>query len=199
MIGALNFETDPCPTLSAYATGNLQFSKYVIAFTDYYGYPTAWWCPPYMCGTKSILINTRVSWSMSPGPGQYDLASMLAHEFGHVLGFAHVIGNYCQETTGSPCVVDIERNTMELNNPSPGYLETCGRTPSYDDKANANMLYWVPSVEGRGCGRPLARPLRRLAMAVKRCCRFRRCVDAAPSETSSPGRTCGSPRISFMS
>ena len=62
------------------------------AVTDYL--PT---CPG--CGTKSIIINTNVAWSFNPGPNDWDVQSVMAHEFGHMLGFTHQFYAQCNDLT----------------------------------------------------------------------------------------------------
>jgi hypothetical protein len=132
-IGADNFYTEPCATASAYP-GFTNPSENVLAFTDYY----PWQCVG--CGTKSISINTAVPWATTPGPGQYDLQSVIAHEFGHMLGFRHVWSNFCGEFAGYSCAVDPDRNTMQRGTAA-GVGETCGRDLTYWDMGNANYLY----------------------------------------------------------
>ena len=135
-IGAYNFyDNNPatwCNTVRAYGYHNPALNS--LAFTDY----RPGQCPG--CGTKSISINTAVAWSTNPGPGQYDIQSVVAHEFGHVLGFSHIKGEFCDENPGFSCFFAPNRNTMQSNTPA-GAGETCGRDPNFYDITNANNTY----------------------------------------------------------
>jgi reprolysin-like metallo-peptidase family M12B len=132
-IGAYNFYAQPyCGTAVAYGFHNP--SSGALAFTDYYPGQCAG------CGTKSISINTAVAWAIIPADGQYDVQSVVAHEFGHMLGFSHIYGNQCSEFSGYSCAVDPDRNTMQRYT-APGFGETCGRDLTGIDIANANYLY----------------------------------------------------------
>lgn len=132
-IGAFDFYSQPyCPTVTAYGVQNP--ADVVIAFVDYFPFQCTG------CGTKSMSLNTAYAWAVNPGPGQYDLQSVLAHEFGHMLGFSHIRGFYCTNDQGLSCVQDPDRNTMQSNT-APGVGETCGRDLTGWDMANANYLY----------------------------------------------------------
>lgn len=131
-IGAFNFTSEACTTVSAY--GSLQS----LAFVDYYSDRCVG------CGTKSISINLAYSWSVAaaPLPGEYDLQSVLAHEFGHLLGLAHL-------KSDGTCGVDDYPNTCAWNSNIPtliskiysGAYETCQRTLSTYDIQSANGFY----------------------------------------------------------
>lgn len=132
-IGAYNFYAQPyCGTAAAY--GFTDPNSGALAFNDYF----PWQCAG--CGTKSISINTAVAWAVTPGPGQYDIQSVVAHEFGHMLGFSHVWSIYCSEDSGYSCAQDPGRNTMQRYT-APGVGEMCGRDITGNDAANANYLY----------------------------------------------------------
>ena len=110
------------------------FTNDALAFTDYY----PWQCAG--CGTKSISINTAVAWATNPATGQYDIQSVVAHEFGHMLGFSHIWSIYCSEFSGYSCAQDSGQNTMQSFT-APGYGETCKRDLSGNDVTNANNIY----------------------------------------------------------
>ena len=130
-IGAYNFYTQYCGTAAAYGYDNPGANA--LAFTDYY----PWQCVG--CGTKSISVNTAVAWATTPAAGQYDIQSVMAHEFGHMLGFSHIWSIYCIDG-GYSCAVDPGRNTMQSYT-APGVGETCGRSLTGNDITNANNLY----------------------------------------------------------
>src|SRR4029077_18240138 len=70
-------------------------------------------CP--QCGTKSITFNLHFVFSLNPQPNQFDVWAILAHEFGHTLGLAHLgPGAVCQnEMFQAPhCSQTPDRNTM---------------------------------------------------------------------------------------
>ena len=138
-IGAHNFTYDQCATTQAYGY-NIPppnpNEKY-LAYVDYF----PWYCAG--CGTKSISLNTDgVAWAVNPGPGQYDLQSVIAHEFGHVLGLGHMRADYgfCLEQNGPSCAQDPNRSTMQRNMPA-GTGETCARNLNGQDIGNANYWY----------------------------------------------------------
>lgn len=130
-VGAFDFNRTDCPTINAYRNlGYLPPDS--LAFVDYYW----WFCPG--CGTKSVTLNLSVAWSLNPGPMQYDIQSVLTHEFGHMLGFSHINGVFCSDATAPGCALYPDRNTMTSNIPDG---DTCERTLSGIDAANANYLY----------------------------------------------------------
>ncbi|MGH6690638.1 MAG: M43 family zinc metalloprotease [Gammaproteobacteria bacterium] len=86
-----------------------------------------------------MVINTNVPWSFNPLPGQYDVQSVLTHEFGHMLGFQHQRYNLCTGLQGSgPCTQEPDKNTMVWNAVTG---ETCQRDLSFWDIANADQAY----------------------------------------------------------
>jgi hypothetical protein len=125
-IGAFDFNAVGCPTVNAYG------AQGALAFVDYFPSQCAG------CGTKSISVNTANALALNPLPGQYDIQSILAHEFGHVLGLAHMTGQFCSSAAPARCVQDPNRNTM-------GSViwdgEACERDLAYYDSLNANVAY----------------------------------------------------------
>jgi hypothetical protein len=104
-----------------------------IAVTDYPLYCVG-------CGTKSIIINTNVPWSFTPGPNDYDVQSAMAHEFGHMLGFQHQYLDECTQTKYTVCGDPNDKNTMNVLLKG----ETCLRDLSTWDTTNANLVYPNP-------------------------------------------------------
>ncbi len=88
--------------------------------------------------TRSITVNLNYSWSLSPGPGQYDLQSVLTHEFGHVLGLAHQDAGVCNTTSSASCATTPNKETMGAGQYDG---ETCQRDLSTNDINSANNLY----------------------------------------------------------
>lgn len=129
-IGAFGFAGSVCATNIAYNVGGTTLA-YVDAFANQ--------CPT--CGTNSIVVNLNFTWSIdnTPAAGEYDLQSVLAHEFGHVLGFSHQRFGVCTDL-GSPSCAN-SNNTIETlgANIFPG--ETCQRDITQDDSDSANDLY----------------------------------------------------------
>lgn len=107
------------------------------------------------CNTGSISVNLRYSFSANPLAGQYDIQSLAAHEFGHVLGLAHKYSGDCVVNFIAPqCVNSIEKETMA---PTlyPGPEEICQRDITPNDALDANTLYQPPppaSSSGSGGG-----------------------------------------------
>ena len=160
-IGLMNFfllpEGGSCWTVLAnrLSTEDTNPVMVALAFSDYD--PTL--CTG--CGTKSIVINTAVVWSTDGAglPGQRDLQSVMAHEFGHVLGMGHHKSSGsmqfpdCYSAQSPTCVQNPNRSTMEninyavsepINSTTPNKYETCGRDLGELDKAFANQLYPAP-------------------------------------------------------
>ena len=137
-IGAHHFELDGCTTTIAYGFNYhpANIDQMTLAYVDYF--PSQ--CVG--CGTKSISLNTAAPWSTAPQAGQFDIQSVVAHEFGHVLGLGHIRGTSaaCNQNTGPSCAVDSNRNTMQSNTPY-GVGETCGRTVTGYDKLSADYAY----------------------------------------------------------
>jgi VCBS repeat protein/FG-GAP repeat protein len=144
-LGALNFvaEYESCLPLKPYTEANQLDKETTVAFTDYFsgsflsthGATTP--CPS--CGTKSITFNLHKVFSFNPGPMQWDVQGVLAHEFGHMLGFAHMGTDpaTCDQTPPPPCAAAPDRNTMGAIPAG----DTCERDLSYYDKLNANTIY----------------------------------------------------------
>jgi hypothetical protein len=136
-IGAYYFTSDPCATATAYGYNVPPGPGQIyLAFVDYFG----WYCAG--CGTKSMSLNLEAAWAINPGPGQYDLQSVIAHEFGHVLGLGHMRKDYpyCLEADGPSCAQDGDRSTMQRNTTA-GVGEICARTLNGQDVGNANYWY----------------------------------------------------------
>lgn len=160
-VGMLNFSilSDGGSCLTVIANGLFSSSEdsiYIpLAFVDYDSSVCAG------CGTKSLTINLAVAWSTAAAPpdGHRDLQSVMAHEFGHVLGMGHHMtlnnascGNYffnaafgvevsptCAATINPATGLSI-KSTMENINYT-GSTENCGRTLEAFDKMRANQIY----------------------------------------------------------
>lgn len=128
-VGAIGFANSTCPTITGYFGNN---SANILAFVDYY----AMFCT--QCGTRSVTLNLNFAWSLNPAPGQYDIQSVLAHEFGHVLGLAHEDAGVCNTSSSLSCASSPGRETMGAQTSSG---ETCMRDVSANDIASANSFY----------------------------------------------------------
>lgn len=98
----------------------------------------------YGCGTKSLILNLNYPFSFdgTPAVGEYDLQSVLAHEFGHVLGFTHQYDGVCTDGIDPPpvvpaCSADFNRETMG-GSFGTGVGETCLRDIEPNDGDSAN-------------------------------------------------------------
>ena len=143
-VTALSFDSAHiwCPVASFYQTNVIEVGGYIKkGFADYNG--------PYVncmdCGSKSVVINLNFAYSVSnsPAAGEVDLQSLLSHEFGHVLGFAHRdyghpcgagIPDYYSQTCYSNPRINVMSNWV-----FPG--TTCQQSLTTDDINNANSIY----------------------------------------------------------
>lgn len=89
-------------------------------------------------GTRSMAVNLNYVWSLNPLAGQYDIESVVAHEFGHMLGIDHQSGGSCTNAVSPLCANSPNTETMGANI-HPG--ETCQRDLEAEDNQSANFLY----------------------------------------------------------
>ncbi|HMH49312.1 MAG TPA: FG-GAP-like repeat-containing protein [Candidatus Acidoferrum sp.] len=153
-LGAFDFTNTQlnmnCATTQKYQQAGLLDPMSSVAFVDYFSnnfFLTRYGFVCLQCGTKSITFNLHFTFSLNPAPGQWDVGAVLAHEFGHMLGFAHMTpGRTCQdERVPAPhCSQNASRNTM--GNPVFDG-ETCERDISDSDRLNANLLYPHPLLQ----------------------------------------------------
>lgn len=97
--------------------------------------------------TGSIAVNLSLAWSTSPGSGEYDIQSVMTHEFGHMLGLGHLINGTCWPINyggGYSCAQWSGHETMGpyFDPADPPEYETCPRTLEDNDKAIANDFYF---------------------------------------------------------
>lgn len=132
-VGAYSFSGTPCGTATAYGFNTFPS---VLAFVDYF--PSV--CVG--CGTQSMSVNLDWVWSVngSPLPGEYELADIMTHEFGHMLGLAHMAAGVCGGTSTNSCAATPGRETMQPQFwDGPG--ETCNSTLETNDINSANAFY----------------------------------------------------------
>lgn len=120
-IGALYYDTTTCPLITQLTPYD---RLYALAYTD--------------SATRSITVNLNYSWSLNPGPYDFDLQSVLAHEFGHVLGLAHQDNGQCVDTTSLSCSTSPRIETMSKFTPQGS---TCRRVVVANDINSMNAVY----------------------------------------------------------
>ena len=118
-IGALAFLGNTCPTLASYQKSN------VLALVD--------------SSTRSITVNLNFAWSLNPGLGEFDLQSVLTHEFGHMLGLGHQNNGECNDNSTQSCSTSPRIETM---NAGIAAATTCQRVLTNNDVDSANSLYY---------------------------------------------------------
>lgn len=85
-----------------------------------------------------MSINLAKMFSFNPEPGQYDVQTVLTHEFGHMLGLWHMTGSSCGNFVQT-CAGDPNLNTMSFQIQD-GTM--CQRDLAfYYDIVNANAAY----------------------------------------------------------
>lgn len=135
-VGAIAFTNSTCePLIGNFPDPTTRNS--FLAFVDYD--PRK--CTGSGCGTKSVTLNLNYSWSLNPILGEYDIQSVLAHEFGHVLGLAHQDQGLCDQTSSPTCLTTPGRETMGAQVPSWITWSSCIRDLSTNDVNSANQLY----------------------------------------------------------
>jgi hypothetical protein len=135
-MGAFNFITGPvCATNTAFgitvANGR---ANTTVAYVD-------WWlagCA--ICNTKSVTVNTAFAIVANGAPmaNQIDLRSLMAHEFGHVLGMTHSIGGTCNIAGTDSCATNPNKETMY---PFIAGGDTCPLNLQFGDTASADSYY----------------------------------------------------------
>ncbi len=100
------------------------------------------WCP------KSVLVNLNFALTLGPPQdGQYDFQSILAHEFGHVLGLAHSLDGTCYNNSDpsswlvNPCANDGSGSRDTMAAVLAGVGQICQRNLSTYDQNSANEFY----------------------------------------------------------
>ncbi len=135
-LGAWTFNAPNDPTYNCLALALSPTLRDALAYTD--NIPG---CRYTNCNTGSISVNLRYSFSANPLAGQYDIESLTAHEFGHVLGLAHKYSGICDNNVSPSCLSDPFRETMAVGlYPT----ETCKRDITPNDALDADTLYQPP-------------------------------------------------------
>lgn len=132
-----NITTSDCPANQPRQIGAYEFANTAVCSIPL---PTDIEISAYSItgGTRSIAINLNRVWSLNPLPGQYDIESVLSHEFGHMLGMAHQRLGICDNDLSPPCATYPNIETMgSVTHPG----ETCQRNLEAGDSESANFLY----------------------------------------------------------
>ncbi|MGZ3606879.1 MAG: matrixin family metalloprotease [Syntrophales bacterium] len=90
--------------------------------------------------TRSMGINLNFSWSTdgSPASNEFDMQSVVSHEFGHILGLAHQTNGVCAASPDISCATYGDGKETMSYGPTG---ELCQRTLAPHDIETVNALY----------------------------------------------------------